>query len=244
MTLAFKLDDQPSPKPVLGVDDLLLGLTHHWCRDRSVFPTEDDRLDLSTIMLFQSYTACRPAELVDSTKSRGRQDPLLDDSDDDASAGMYTTRIRTLQPTVKAQLIKKEEPEASEEEFSSGSSDLVCDDTSDTSDTEYDDEDTESSDGLKQLDNGLEMDRAHDFIHGTDEAEEDCQPVRKYKALCYEDIVLWIVQDPNAGGRDVLAMEVSFRHHKGANRKPKPYVDPEATQALPLTIVQYHIFVS
>jgi hypothetical protein len=60
----------------MGIDDLLLGLTQHWSRDRSIFPTEDDRLDQATIMLFQAYTACRPAELVDGRKSRGDQDPL------------------------------------------------------------------------------------------------------------------------------------------------------------------------
>ena len=58
-----------------------------------------------------------------------------------------------------------------------------------------------------------------------DEAEEDHEIVPKaQKALCYEDIVLWLVQDPNGGDRDVLAMEVMFRHHKGAKNKPKPYV--------------------
>lgn len=74
----FDLDDQPASKPVMGVDDLLLGLTQHWSRDRSIFPTEDDRLDLATIMLFHAYTACRPAELVDGTKRRGTGDHLLD----------------------------------------------------------------------------------------------------------------------------------------------------------------------
>lgn len=63
----------------MGVDDLLLGLTHHWSRDRSVFPTEDDRLNLSAIMLFQAYTAYRPAELVDGTKYRAGRDPMIDD---------------------------------------------------------------------------------------------------------------------------------------------------------------------
>ncbi|KAH7110517.1 FluG domain-containing protein [Dactylonectria estremocensis] len=76
----FNLDDLPKSKPVMGVDDLLWGLTHHWARDRSVFPTEDDRLDVPTIMLFQAYSACRPAELVDGTKSRGREDPLREEA--------------------------------------------------------------------------------------------------------------------------------------------------------------------
>lgn len=54
-----------------------------------------------------------------------------------------------------------------------------------------------------------------------DGAEEDDEMVRKHKALCYEDMVLWVVQDPNGGGRDVLAMEVNVptRHHKGAKKQ-------------------------
>ena len=45
---------------------------------------------------------------------------------------------------------------------------------------------------------------------------------REYKALCYEDIRLWIVQNTTPGGRDLLAMEITLAHHKGADRKPKP----------------------
>jgi len=74
----------------LSVDYLLLGLTHHWSRDRSIFPTENDQLDLPTIMLFQAYTACRLAELVGS-KSRGGKDPLLDDRDGDGVADSVDT---------------------------------------------------------------------------------------------------------------------------------------------------------
>jgi hypothetical protein len=37
---------------VAGPDDLILLLTHHWARDESVFPTEDDRHDVATIILF------------------------------------------------------------------------------------------------------------------------------------------------------------------------------------------------
>ncbi|KAG8415724.1 hypothetical protein J3459_011848 [Metarhizium acridum] len=58
----------------------------------------------------------------------------------------------------------------------------------------------------------------------TNGAEDDAPLIRKHKALCYQDIVLWIVQDPNGRGRDVLAMEVFFRCHKGVDRKPKPTV--------------------
>jgi len=58
------------------------------------------------------------------------------------------------------------------------------------------------------------------------ELDEFGEATRKYKALCYEDICLWIVQNPKRGERDLLAMEVSLRHHKGVDNKPKPYVTP------------------
>jgi hypothetical protein len=48
----FGLDTTSKPKPVAGPDDLLLLLVQHWARDESVFPTEDDRHDVATIMLF------------------------------------------------------------------------------------------------------------------------------------------------------------------------------------------------
>ena len=46
--------------------------------------------------------------------------------------------------------------------------------------------------------------------------------IRKYKALCYEDICLWIVKSLKKRERDLLAMEVHLRHHQGVDNKPKP----------------------
>ncbi|KAK3186299.1 hypothetical protein K4F52_004837 [Lecanicillium sp. MT-2017a] len=43
------------------------------------------------------------------------------------------------------------------------------------------------------------------------------------KALCYEDISLYIVRHPDTG-KDVPAMAIKFTHHKGMDRKPKPSV--------------------
>jgi hypothetical protein len=57
-------------KPVLGPDDILLLLTHHWARDMCIFPTEDQRVPLATILLLSIYTGCRPVELVDGSKSK------------------------------------------------------------------------------------------------------------------------------------------------------------------------------
>jgi hypothetical protein len=124
------------PKPVLGVDDLLLLLTHHWARDTSTFPTERHRVQFALILLLLAYTGCRPAELVDAARKR-TPDSDLDDDDDD-------TMI---------------------------------------------------------------------------DAESACQ---RCKALCYEDISLLVVRNPEPGKRDVFAMEVTLSHHKGVDRKPKP----------------------
>ncbi|KAM0146258.1 hypothetical protein ACHAQE_010829 [Botrytis cinerea] len=72
----FRLNVTAKAKPVAGPDDLLLLLVQHWARDKSVFPTEDDRHDIATIMLFQSYTGGRPAEFVHSSKGKASEDPF------------------------------------------------------------------------------------------------------------------------------------------------------------------------
>lgn len=171
----------------MGVDDLLLGLTHHWSRDTSIFPTEDDRLDLPALMLFQAYTACRPAELVDGTKSRGAQDLLLDDSDENLPANLGARSC-----------------------------------------LRYNKDRNIDNHGCKNIQRSRNIANV-DFATRTISASANNKvakgsSVRKHKALCYEDINLWVVKDPKHGGRDVLAMEVSFRYHKGADNKPKPLV--------------------
>ncbi|KAN0072770.1 Protein of unknown function (DUF3435) domain containing protein [Elaphomyces granulatus] len=42
-------------------------------------------------------------------------------------------------------------------------------------------------------------------------------------ALCYEDILLMVVRHPQTG-EDVLAMSITFIHHKGADNKLKPTI--------------------
>ncbi|KAF7912284.1 uncharacterized protein EAF01_001305 [Botrytis porri] len=64
----FGLDNTVKSKPVIGVDDLLLLLNHHWARDTSVFPTERHRIQFALILLILFGTGCRPAELVDAQK--------------------------------------------------------------------------------------------------------------------------------------------------------------------------------
>jgi hypothetical protein len=236
----FGLVDEPGPKPVMGVDDLLLGLTHHWSRDRSVFPTEDDRLDLATIMLFQAYTACRPAELVDGTKCRGGKDPMLDNPDDEG-AGAPANRDRLVaSASVSARKSYRGKPppldsdsEYSDSVFDDGDKSSCCD--SETSDTESSEMDVDKVIGDEE-----DIDKVRSaFPEGELTAVEESEPCRKHKALCYEDIVLWIVQDPNGADRDVFAMEVFFRHHKGVNNKPKPYGRSLDHQTRPHVVISH-----
>lgn len=53
------------------------------------------------------------------------------------------------------------------------------------------------------------------------------------KALCYEDVFLMVVRHPDTG-TDVLAMSMKFIHHKGADKKPKPYVSFTSDSSRPL----------
>ncbi|TQW01322.1 FluG domain-containing protein [Cordyceps javanica] len=259
----FGLDDQPGAKPVLSVDDLLLGLTHHWSRDRSVFPTEDDRLDLPTIMLFQAYTACRPAELVDGTKCRAASDPMLDDCDREDAGGSERAADDKLargckqqpgNPSPPNRSIKQKQKSTTksgyESEFDTDSDldDPIFDgvdetddgesdgdgDEDDTTDTKYSDVANEDVDMLPPEPNPHQP-------TATIEQDEDKYITRLHKALCYEDIVLWIVRDPNKGGRDVLAMEVFFRHHKGVDNKPKPTIFLFRENPLPILCPICHI---
>jgi hypothetical protein len=214
-------------------------LVQHWARDESIFPTEDDRLDLATIMLFQSYTGCRPAELVHAPRGRGLQDPLDDEDPHDAK----------LPPNTEEAAYDDESDYGDDNDDSGYNSatggsgrDVVKDVTNcENGDLIFDSDDDDDfecdSDGT---DDTATKDTAACYISEVNDSgspvrlSAPVQPkhdpiefrelVREYKALCYEDICLWIVKDPTGGDRDLLAMEVSLRHHKGADNKPKPCV--------------------
>lgn len=214
----------------MGVDDLLLGLTHHWSRDTSAFPTEDDRLDLPTIMLFQAYTACRPAELVDGSRSREDKDPLLDGSEDQCGDTVMLDVDLNTASDMNKRASQENQSHAIQHYDPKAECDTETDSESDFDETLFDEVDNYDSDAThgtySSSSNSEEESDEEEANDITDESnlvgdEELC---RKYKALCYEDIVLWSVRDPKNRGRDVLAMEVHFRHHKGVDNKPKPYV--------------------
>ena len=223
-----------------GPDDLLLLLVQHWARDESVFPTEDDRHDLATIVLFLAYTGGRPAEFVHSSKGKASQDPLGEAEE--------ANKAEQTQQSAGKDYNREDEIDGS----------LDYDDDSDAGDgPEFDVDDLFDSDD--EADEEIDENAGYDSGYGTTEETDvtmtedvdDCyiaevgklgelvQPawdaaevdefveaIRKCKALCYEDICLWIVQNPKRGERDLLAMEVSLRHHKGVDNKPKPCVAP------------------
>ncbi|KAH7258062.1 hypothetical protein BKA59DRAFT_471345 [Fusarium tricinctum] len=109
LKVGFGLDNLPKPKPVMGVNDLLLGLIQHWCRDILLDVMDDTELD---------------------------EEGLISVNDPNEEAGVWSQPL------------------------------------------------------LLPEDRGIEI-------------------VRKYKALCYEDLTLWIVKDPTK---------------KGLDNKPKPTV--------------------
>ena len=201
LKVKFDLDTTSKPKPVAGPDDLLLLLTHLWARDTSVFPTEDDRHDVATVMLFQAYTGGRPAEFVHASKGKACQDPLGE----------------------------AEEANRNERFCKRGDKDdgLQYDDDSDAGDAPDYDEDTDfDNDKDDAVDDGDLSDADecadHDSGYNSDETDtpmiegssqfcaiaangsgepvrQDCDAVEldefreaiwKYKAFCYEDVCL------------------------------------------------------
>ena len=226
----FDLDTTSKPKPVAGPDDLLLLLTYHWARDEAVFPTEDDRHDVATIMLFQAYTGARPAEYVHASKGKASQDPL-GEAEEWESIQHYQKRDEDHGQVIAGHSVDFDSVDDSDLEFDNNvfdCSDEAEDHTMDEDDDTFSDKAAEAS---IDFDSGYGSDCTDVSMKdcGTKPVEQKCDvyeegDIRACKALCYEDIVLWVVLNPQKGERDVLAMEVSLRYHKGVDNKPKPYV--------------------
>ena len=239
LKVKFGLDDTSKPKPVCGPDDLLLMLVHHWARDKSVFPTEDDRHDVATIMLFQSYTGGRPAEFVHASKGKASQDPL----------GEAEAIYEDEHPQEAVNNNYDDDSDAGDGPECDNTDDDLFDDDQDSLDSDDDNTAEEDTDRSVDRDSGYNSDGTDvtmtedtDTCYTTEVGEfgeparQDCDAAefdefdefgeakQKYKALCYEDICLWIVQNPKQGERDLLVMEVHLKHHKGVDNKPKPYV--------------------
>ena len=245
LKLEFELDTTSKPKPVAGPDDLLLMLVQHWARDESVYPTEDDRHDVATMMLFQAYTGGRPAEFVHASKGKASEDPL---GEKEAS-----NKDEDFEKVAHSDYNDSDVDNDSDSDTSDGpgsDGDVLFDSEDDGGDDVFfdseddgGDEDNEDMGEHRGSDSGYASDRTDvTMTEDTDKCyttklDESGKPLRhsnatergdfeeakrKYKALCYEDICIWIVQNPTAGERDVLAMEVNLQNHKGVDNKPKP----------------------
>jgi hypothetical protein len=125
----------------------------------------------------------------------------------------------------------------------------VGDDVIDANAT-HDGDDDDDAENLDEVDNSddPDYDRQDPWEDPNDNeyVEDNCNPstARRCKALCYEDVRLWIVKDPTPGERDVLGMEITLAHHKGADRKPKPCVSRLRTLSCTDTISQDHVHLS
>ena len=63
-----------------------------------------------------------------------------------------------------------------------------------------------------------------------------------HRVLCWEDIDLWILRDPeDNGGRDHLAMQVLLRFHKGQNKEIVPTWFPFVEESLPILCPISHL---
>ena len=81
--------------------------------------------------------------------------------------------------------------------------------------------DAEPSEKDKARVKDLNWNTPDDSDHNEDEDGATTEAKRS-KAICYEDIRLMVLRNPDKGGRPVVAMEVTLSHHKGVNRKSKP----------------------
>ncbi|KFY65136.1 hypothetical protein V496_02779 [Pseudogymnoascus sp. VKM F-4515 (FW-2607)] len=240
---AYDLDGMPKPKPLAGPDTLLLILTQHWARDKSIFRTEEDRLDFATILLFLGYSGGRPAEFVQTSKCAASQDPLGKDGD--------THDYEVDGEAADAILEDLDEDLFDDHENVSGS-DLGLSDSSEEESSNFTTE--KRTDGLGDLysdrDRFMTEDEVVIRLMEDDEASDPVNTTapggfeeerRKWRTVCYEDICIWIVQNPRPGERDVLAMEVCLRNHKGADLKPKPTIFLFRENALPIFCPISHV---
>ncbi|KAH6725063.1 hypothetical protein BKA61DRAFT_688492 [Leptodontidium sp. MPI-SDFR-AT-0119] len=185
----------------------------------------DDRHDVATIMLFQAYTSGRPAEFVNASKGKAKRPPRKathcdHDEDSDADIDGETEC----------------DDDSNADDGPGSDDDMIFDSEDDRSNDGAADEDMDEYFGS---DSGYNSDRTEDTdkcytteIVGCGEPlrqnldtikpSEFEEAKRKYKALCYKDICLWIVQNPKRGERDLLAMKVHLQNHKGVDNKPKP----------------------
>lgn len=182
-------------------------------------------------MLFQACTGTRPAEFVHASKGKASLDPLVEGEEGgDKDQGKADITNHDVSSDYDDDSDAANNPKFDDGIFNYSDEDE--DNIAENNDGNFSDKDINaesdadsgySSDGtnVSMKECGGEPDQRNCDTARFDELEE---ATRTCKILCYKDIILWVVKNPVKGGRDVLAMEVYPRHHKGVDNKPKPYV--------------------
>ena len=72
-------------KPVMNIDDIFFILHHHWMLNTSIFPNEQQQLQLTLLLLLSAYTATWSGALMYKMMSRRKQRKhyLIWEADDD-----------------------------------------------------------------------------------------------------------------------------------------------------------------
>jgi hypothetical protein len=235
----------PKPKPLAGVDTLLLLLTQYWAHNKSVFRTEEDRLDYPIITLFFAYISARSAEFVHTSKNAASQNSLGKEevapeevAPEEIAPEEVATQHRDYQSSIHLDQADKDCSDYKDDNKTAEDipdKDLFDNDLSlshddvDLSDDDlslsHEDVESEAESCLMEVDK--RSDPAPWSLKNAPLASSEER--RLWKALYYKDICLWIVQNPKPGERDLRAIEVCLRHHKRADMKPKPYISPPLT---------------
>ncbi|KIH94252.1 hypothetical protein SPBR_09199 [Sporothrix brasiliensis 5110] len=185
-----------------------------WVRDyKNAFNIGLDRLDDSAIRLFQTYTGARTHEFVLPRQRKAKVLEYYDELD------IYTDST----------------------DSDNGDSDRESDCNSDhDSDLDSDpDSDSEQESEKPARVNGHALLRCKAcWVCG----RTDDRTVAERKILCWEDIQLWIMRDPNGnGGRDRLTMTVLLRFHKGYVTRHRPTKFLFLEEKLPMICPITHI---
>jgi hypothetical protein len=82
LNCTFTLSKIPKPKPVLGPDDLLVLLDHHWASCNDNYATERQRIQIAFLLLLVVYTTARPAAILETRRDTTKEDACSEEDSD------------------------------------------------------------------------------------------------------------------------------------------------------------------
>ena len=140
---------------------------------------------------FNAYTGGRPAEFTHASKGKASQDPL-------GQADETSKCKRTQKPMEKEYDDESDAGDGPDDE----EYDVFDHDDQDSSDSGYCTEDAKILTCEDKRDVVNDCGQLPEQPSDATEFDEFGEVRRKYKALCYEDIRIWIVHNPKEGERD------------------------------------------